>query len=92
MQSSCGGGVPRSRAEAGGFPELGSLYVQGLAGAGARRDKADAVAAKHELTLCLLRLGHPAVVLEAVAVPNVGVERERLAGLDVQRSQRGEDR
>ena len=71
----------------GGGAELKSLSRDLCSlGAGTRRGE------MHELTLCLLRLGHPAVVLEAVAVPNVGVEREWLAGLDVQRSQRGEDR
>ena len=57
-----------------------------MVGAGARRDKADAIAALHEITMCLLppELGHPAVVLEAVAVPNIGIKSERLAGLDVQ--------
>ena len=55
-------------------------------GAGTRRDKADAVAATHEITMCLLppELGHPAVVLEAVAVPDVRIQSERLAGLDIQ--------
>ena len=36
-------------------------------------------------TACLLR--HPMVVLEAVAVPDIGIKSERLAGLDIQGSE-----
>ena len=70
----------------GGGAERTQVSVPGSLGADTRRGETDAIAATHEITMCLLppELGHPAVVLEAVAVPNIGIKSERLAGLDVQ--------